>query len=266
MTSADIHVNRHDEIAHFQRMVDGRTPRFWFIQGDSGLGKSCLLDYLMDEVCAAKDIPYVLFDFKDATPTFIHLAVQTVHRVGVIPYTVTDRCLHDFGASGVTIDVRGVRAVAGRVDIGIDASSLGRLSREQMAAWHYRFAEALLADLPDAPAVLFFDTFEKASSETREWLIQVLLPLLAATRKRVAVVMAGQQTPPDERAWRRHLEHTRLTGLSTADWTDYAQRFATQHGRRPPNTDLLKSYHGFLQGKPRGMVDAVGYLCGSAAP
>ena len=167
MTSADIHVNRHDEIAHFRRMLARDAPRFWFIQGDSGLGKSCLLDYLMDEVCAAKDIPYVLFDFKDATPTFIHLAVQTVHRVGVIPYTVTDRCLHDFGASGVTIDVRGVRAVAGRVDIGIDASSLGRLSREQMAAWHYRFAEALLADLPDAPAVLFFDTFEKASSERK---------------------------------------------------------------------------------------------------
>ncbi|MGB3062530.1 MAG: hypothetical protein WBE17_22610 [Anaerolineae bacterium] len=265
MTSADIHVNRHDEIAHFRRMLARDAPRFWFIQGDSGVGKSGLLDYLMDEVCAANGTPSVVFDFKDASPTFIHLAVQTGHQVGVRPHIATERCLHDFGVSGVTVDVRGVRAVVGRVDIGIDASSLGRLSREQMAAWHYRFAEALLADLPDAPAVLFFDTFEKASSETREWLIQVLLPLLAATRKRVAVVMAGQQTPPDERAWRRHLEHTRLTGLSTADWTDYAQRYAEQHGRRPPNAEFIQSYHGFFQGKPRGMVDAVTHLCGSAA-
>ncbi|MBK9094902.1 MAG: hypothetical protein IPM84_19470 [Anaerolineae bacterium] len=107
MTSADIHVNRHDEIAHFRRMLARDAPRFWFIQGDSGVGKSGLLDYLMDEVCAANGTPSVVFDFKDASPTFIHLAVQTGHQVGVRPHIATERCLHDFGVSGVTVDVRG---------------------------------------------------------------------------------------------------------------------------------------------------------------
>lgn len=266
MTNADIHVNRHDEIAHFKRMIAGAAPRFWFIQGDSGLGKSCLLDYLMDEVCAANGTPSVLFDFKDATPTFVHLTVQTVHQVGIRPCAATGRCLAEFGASGVTVDVRGVRAVAGRVDIDIDGSSLGRLSPEQKAAWHYRFAEALLADLPDAPAVLFFDTFEKASLETQEWLAQALLPLLALTPKRVTVVVAGQETPPDSRAWRKHREHTRLTDLSTADWTDYAEQYARRIGRPGPEHAQLALLHGYLRGKPAGMVSAVHFLYGSAAP
>lgn len=266
MTNADIHVNRHDEIAHFRRMVNGQAPRVWLIEGESGAGKSGLLDYLMDEVCAAQGIPYVLFDFKDATPTFIHLAVQTVHRVGVIPCTATDRCLHDFGAIGVTVDVRGVRAVAGRVDIDIDGSSLGRLSREQMAVWHNRFAEALVADLPETLAVLFFDTFEKASIETQEWIVQALLPLLANAAPRLAVVVAGQQVPVSPRTWRRQHEHTCLAGLSTADWTDFAEQYARRIGRPRPDHAQLALLHGYLQGKPAGMVTAVTYLCGSAVP
>ena len=155
--------------------------------------------------------------------------------------------------------------MAGRVDIDIDGSSLGRLSREQTAVWHNRFAEALVADLPNAAAVLFFDTFEKAGIETQEWIVQALLPLLVNSALGLTMVLAGQKIPALTRAWRHQHEHTRLTGLSTADWTDYAEQYAKRHGRPRPEASQLALLHGFLSGKPRGMVDAVAHLCGSSA-
>lgn len=267
MTYADIHINRHDEIAHFQRMLAGQAPPVWLIEGDSGAGKSYLLDYLMDDICTAGGVPYVLFDFKDSTPTFVHLTVQTVYRLGHGQRIELERCLHEFSLNGVTVEVSAVRAIAGgHVNIGVDAASLGKLSPSQLAVWHNRFAEALMADIPTQPAVLFVDTFEKANVETREWLVQTLMPLLPDARGGLLTVIAGQQAPVLTRSWRaHHVTHTRLTGLSTGDWVEYAERFAARQGKTPPEVGFVRSYHGFFQGKPRAMVDAIGYLCGSGA-
>lgn len=265
MTYADIHINRHDEIAHFQRMLAGQAPPVWLIEGDSGAGKSYLLDYLMDDICTAGGVPYVLFDFKDSTPTFVHLTVQTVYRLGHGQRIELERCLHEFSLNGVTVEVSAVRAVAGgHVNIGVDAASLGKLSPSRLAVWHNRFAEALMADIPTQPAVLFVDTFEKANVETREWLVQTLLPLLPNARGRLLTVITGQQVPVLARGLRpHHLHHTNLTGLTTADWIEYAQRVAARQGTAFPDAAFVMSYHGFFHGKPRSMVDAVAYLCRS---
>ena len=100
-----------------------------------------------------------------------------------------------------------------------------------------------MADLPNAAAVLFFDTFEKAGIETQEWIVQALLPLLVNSALGLTMVLAGQKIPALTRAWRHQHEHTRLTGLSTADWTDYAEQYAKRHGRPRPEASQLALLH-----------------------
>jgi hypothetical protein len=84
---------------------------------------------------------------------------------------------------------------------------------------------AVIQDLRQVgkPVLLMFDTYEKASDDTRKWIENQLLPRLPAG---VAVVIAGQAVP--ERAkqpWANLADHVQLQPIQkAADWLEYGQR------------------------------------------
>ena len=209
-------VDRTGELARFQRMLAGETPRRILCILERGeQGKSYFLLRLFRECEQQRPpVPVVLLDFDqhksdltdcfsvarqvrrhlddERTPAICACEEAIFHGVPrVFPPDTGDSGV-DFGKSddftGATI-----RNVAGHNLYQIGSISTGSPTPEQVAQQREELGRALRDDLARLDrAVVLVDTFEHASEETRSWLERWLFEPLRSQLCHVILVVAGR--------------------------------------------------------------------------
>jgi len=209
-------VDRTQELARFQRMLAGESPRRILCILERGeQGKSYFLLRLFHE-CGQQctPVPVVLLDFdqrkSDLTDCF-SVARQVRRHLGDERTPAICACeeaiFHgvpwvfppDTGDSGVDFgksdDFTGatIRNVAGHNLYQIGSISTGSPTPEQVAQQREELGRALRDDLARlGRAVVLVDTFEHASEETRSWLERWLFEPLRSQLRHVILVVAGR--------------------------------------------------------------------------
>jgi hypothetical protein len=222
-------VDRQTELARFTELLDsGANPAtsILLVNDESGQGKSSLLKVFNDH-CQVGGIPTAHIDLKGGSLTPIDI-LRTV-LTDLRPLTL-NRCSsllnNPHSSHSPPIQIRDNTGI-GTTDTYIQATSS---SIEEQKQWWASGAQALLDDFSEisksAPKrfVLIFDTYEKASPETKDWISNHLLRM--ATPRRVSclcIVLAGKETPSPTSEWEHYYQMLDLEPLQLEHWLDYAK-------------------------------------------
>jgi len=227
-------VDRHTELAKFTELIDStRNPStsILLVNDASGQGKSCLLR-VFGEHCRSDGIPTAHIDLKGGslTPIDILRTVQTDVRPLIL-----DRCNsilnnpHGYDSPSIQITDN---AGFGKTEYSIQQTYVqGRsLSIEDQKQWWANGAQALLDDFSEISKsaskrfVLLFDTYEKASPETRDWISNHLLRMATPLRiSCLCIVLAGKETPVPTSEWEHYYQMLDLEPLQLEHWIAYAK-------------------------------------------
>jgi hypothetical protein len=139
-----------------------------------------------------------------------------------------------------------------RLDLGSQI-----LKESFFASGANRFYE-VIADLQRVaqPVVLFFDTYQEASTSSQTWIEAQLLPRLDRAPG-VVVVISGQRVPDhDKSAWRSLVAFRELLPITSAEaWLEYA-RHKWEDVDVPLNPDYVGALTLATRGHP-GQMDAL---------
>ncbi len=247
------YVDHHPPRQTFRAALEGKNPRVPTIRAASGKGKSRLIGDLRQE-CKMRGVPVTLLDFRTmrASDTFTVLGLVR-YFMRALSFPAYDAALSEYLQSptpGVTLE-----------NVTLTASNLGDitagdLNRRRVIA--DRLTDALLRDLETCCAsrrvALLIDTFEQAAPEVQDWLGRHVLPGACDDVEGLALVIAGQETPPVEPAhWPQVYRHFDLPdGLDWNDWVEYAQAIGawTSLGE-----SQLRRYYTYYKGDPKRMCD-----------
>src|SRR5688572_19225320 len=185
-------VDRQTELARFTDLVDSaRNPStsILLVKDESGQGKSSLLR-AFSEHCHSDGIPVAHIDLKGGslTPIDILRTVQTDLRPLIL-----ERCNSilnkSFAANSPSVQIMDNTGV-GKTEYSIKQTYIQARSSsiEEQRQWWANGAQALLEDFSAISSsiskrfVILFDTYEKASLETREWIANHLLRMATPLR------------------------------------------------------------------------------------
>jgi tetratricopeptide (TPR) repeat protein len=178
------------------------TKNTFYVQGDGGIGKTWLLQRLMEEYRGSSDlrIPGELIDFYDTknrrVSGLMRTIVQQLGEQHFTAYKVAEREFEDARAHGLSGD------------------ALDALQRRK----ERQFVSDCRSVAKDKRPVLFLDTFELVQKESVEsWLLNTLTPQL----REFTFAIASRQsldTPPD------HVEMVKLKGLDLGEVKEYFRR------------------------------------------
>lgn len=184
------------------------------LRGQSGSGKSSLVDYCLDQVPDSM-LP-LHFDFKSSALSVPEILDQTSERLGRTALPTFQRQFAEYSA--IPIEVRENRQQGWGNQINVDVRQFALPDRDQQRTLLTR---AWFDDMNrlQPQLLLAFDTFEKASTDVRDWFGSAFL-LRVARCPHLRIVVAGQEVPGiNQRDLRRcSLQHD-LYGVEKAkDW------------------------------------------------
>jgi hypothetical protein len=270
-------VDRRTEMSRFCAMLDGNDKLITVIWGEGGLGKSSLLARMVHETAQRglrkaevvwtntrkhdylgvmrkirDDLGVEAFKPFTDLVNFFTVPQYTLKIVAPGPISVA----HQAQISNSTVgDIAGV--IIKDSMIVIPRSDLGVPETERMLQLTTRFIECLHACCAQGPVVLFFDTVEKMSVETHDWLWGELLAAVQDGRlPGVRCVLCGQTPPELEREMSRIVELAELHPLALDDVVEYLGRRGVKESDREVAAKFLLLS---TKGKPlevATMVDA----------
>jgi hypothetical protein len=147
-----------------------------------------------------------------------------------------------------------------RPEIVIDTDTVGLSFNEQQQQWA-NGVEALCDDLMELAnssvlrnCVFLFDTFDKASTETKILITDHLLPMAIPNRVScLVVVLAGKVVPKPTAEWGQHHDKLPLGPLQLQDWWKYTKL----RGANLPYGSVKVLYNRFGS-QPSEMVNRIG--------
>lgn len=242
-------VDRTEEMARFQRMLESDDKHIMVVWGGPGLGKTSLRLRMVHE-CAQRKLRKAEVECGGFRTTG-YLAIMRKIRddVGVEYFNAFSdyaNFLTDPNYKpqiSLNINVEGAMAVAGQAQI--TNASVGDIAgvvikdnmlvlprtdiavpeEERMIRLTDRFIEGLGAALRDGPVVVFLDGVEKIDPDTQRWLWEELLMAVRDGRLAGAkVVLCGQTQPELDRDWRMLVEEAELRPLSLEHIEAYLEK------------------------------------------
>jgi hypothetical protein len=232
-------VDRDDELEVFITSLTSppqQAPSILLIRDRSGQGKTRLLE-LYKKHCRDHHFPVTLVNFINSSrdPLGVLRVIQTeLRQQHPLP-----RC----AAALQTIPM-----------------NMAGLSLDQQKQWWDTGAQALLEDLSELERspqqkrfVFLFDTFEKAKSDTKTWIIDHMLGM--ATPDRVScmvVVLAGREVPDPIGEWEPYCSPLVLQPLQPEDWIEYAKRVNAEI-----EPEKIRLYYKNKQGNPAEMANMI---------
>jgi GTPase SAR1 family protein len=210
-----IPANYGDEQRLYQELL-GIEPesRILLFRGDSGTGKSTLLEYYLHQLPLPPRMRRIVVDFKGGAVNLAKLFNEIGREVGWAHLPQFQAKLDGLeGGRSITIDSNTMLGIGNRINV--------LLSPEDATTREYRLAAlsaALLDDLSIMPdgILLVLDTYEQAAASTKEWIESYLLDCLDKLPG-LRVLIAGQSVPEPTLRWRR-LQQTRdLRGVREPD-------------------------------------------------
>ena len=241
--------NYEAEQALFAEVVSSdREPNILLVQGESGSGKSHLIEYGLSTV---QDMPSALIKLQgggdaipavftnmggrrgwEKLPRFTHTVANLLEAPGSVDDPVWQMGMH-----------RHLRQIGQLGDLQ------SRLSRYQLLsdAW---FADA--RELEE-PFLLAVDAYEKASTVFDRWFSNDFLIGVANSRK-MRVVVAGQRVPQTQAAWSFCASLQELAGIHEAEeWLAWAEKA----GYQVPSLEVLAGVVLALDGNPSQIINVI---------
>lgn len=241
--------NYEAERALFEELIRSNAePNILLFQGESGSGKSHLLDYC---VRSASAIPSVLIKLQgggDTVPTlFTRLGSEkgwprlpNFSRTVATLLEQTDKVEDPIWQMGMHRHLREISQIS-------DPNS--RLARYQLLADAW-FADALNFE---RPFLIALDSYENSSTLFDQWFRHEFL-VGAANSHRTKVLVGGQKVPARDEAWSFCASIRELKGIQEAEaW----MKWAGAAGYQVPSLEYLSGVVGALQGNPSQIIQFI---------
>jgi GTPase SAR1 family protein len=220
---AFIPANYGDEQCLYQELLRVEPEsRILLFRGDSGTGKTTLLEHCLHQLPFPMKMCRIIVDFKGGAVNLAKLFNEIGREIGWASLPQFQARMDGLeGPRTVTIDHNPMYGIGNRINV--------LLSPEDPMTREYRLAalsEALLGDLSIVPdgILLVLDSYEQATAGTKEWIEGYLLNWLDKLLQ-LRVLIAGKSVPAPTLSWRR-LQRTRhLRGVREAkQWLEVVRR------------------------------------------
>jgi hypothetical protein len=183
-----------DYVTERQAVFDLFQPecdcRIVLLRGGSGSGKTTLLAHCQEQTPAS--VFHLPIQLRGSTVT----AAEVFYRAG--RHLTWDRLPHFTGyvaemqgGAGVKVDRNFLAGIGNHINVALHAEQPLERDHRRVALTEAWFDD--LADLP-RPFLVFFDTYETATAEMKEWISGPFLAR-AVQVDRLRVVIAGQEVP-----------------------------------------------------------------------
>ena len=244
--------NYQEEQTLFSTLVQDDTgPHILLLQGESGSGKSYLIEHCLN---LAPDIPSHLLKLQskgDLIPT-VFTGMGGRHGWEHLPY-FSRRVANLLEVPGQAEDPVWQRGMHRHLrEIGKLGDVESRLSRYQLLsdAW---FADA---EQFETPFLLAIDGYEAASTVFDRWFRRDFLMGVAYSRH-MRVVVAGQSVPEQQEGWGFCASLQELAGIDRAkEWLAWAEAA----GYQVPSLDWLAGVVAALKGNPSQINEMIKQL------
>ena len=239
--------NYKKEQEQFQALLDPQNPqRILMFQGESGAGKTRLLEHCMSQVPA--HISYLSIQMRGQDTTELDVFYRFGRRIGwdLLPTFV--RQVAKFSSNP---DAH--KDITWRYELRQHLQTIMYLeSLVKQKKILEMLTDALFADLHrfQTPCLLVFDTYEKATPELDKWFSHQFLTSVADTNN-VYVLIAGTELPIQSADWGYCCSYHELRGILDAEaWLPVAQAM----GRKFPSIDYLAGVCDVLKGNPHKIL------------
>lgn len=249
--------NYVNEQKSFRKLItDNSLQRILIFQGDSGVGKSSLLNHCLDQIAIDK-VPVIkleIYDVHDAIPMLFYLmSIQLigdreegwqlfdtfVHKVGQLTNTPSDERTGRW--------LRGLRRYLIQLNVETQSADARRSLYTELAEAWFDDAEKL-----DMPFVLALDTYEQATTAFDQWFSQEFLTYVADSSM-IRVLLAGQTAPNLDSSLHFCTHVVELQGVhETIAWLEISKAL----GREIP-AELLGSMCQVLNGNPSQIMGII---------
>ena len=241
--------NYKQEQAHFNAFVQSdKEPNILLFQGESGSGKSSLIEHCLSLVPQMPSLMMKLDGGGDAIPTlFTNMGSrQGWENLPNFTHTVAN-LLETPSKAGNRIWQMGMYRHLREIGQLSDVES--RLSRYQLLsdAW---FADSIQFE---TPFLLAIDTYEKKTTLFDRWFSHDFL-VGTAMSKRMRVVVGGQSVPVTQTGWGFCASLQELEGIHEAEaWLVWAE----QVGYQIPSLEILAGAVLALDGNPSKIIEVI---------
>lgn len=278
-------VSRDEQIQIFKAMLNGVSRnRILILAGDSGLGKTWLIDRLVHE-CEVQSVMWrsLTFNKETGAPSYVDILWSTCNLIGSSHFSQFEQALDEYQSPTYRLELE-TSGHMPTIVVGSDSELhrpvFGDIAGISVSNPRFHSASPDLAALPIQEEltdlfvrgltgscdgncfVWFFDDCDYASDRTKFWLWEVLLPSVTRCAQNLIVVMTRNNSESLDRRWRYVAEVQMLHPFSVEEIRSYL----TARGLSETNRDLVNMSFAATEGHPRTLgklVDA--YLDVSAS-
>lgn len=205
--------NCKKEIELFRQLsVDDLTQqRIVLFHGESGFGKTTLLNHCIHHVPIPSQINKIVFNFKHISlPLLLNSIGRVIGWENLPHFEAKFKAINKHASAPVNIN-RNLLVGRNQINVFLHSNFSYELAE---------LSEALFLDfeLLQNPVLFIIDTYEKASEEVKEWIEAYLLNWIASLRN-LRVVIAGQTIPEETILWKQFSTTINLCGIpQEKDW------------------------------------------------
>lgn len=233
----------------FQKLVTNEDgPNILMFQGESGSGKSRLIEYCLVQASNLPTARLKLENGGESIPNLFNLMGTKVGRqhLPIFSETIAELVGEPVEEKDALWQIKLRRHLR---EIGKISDLETRRERYQILtdAW---FADALSFH---QPMVLAVDTYEKSSSEFDGWFRDEFLYGVAQSAK-MRVLVGGQSLPQTLEDWDAHAQLHEIKGVTDAEaWILWGE----QQGLEIPSTEMMAGICLALKGNPSAIVETL---------
>lgn len=225
-----------------QLLDDNGRLRILMLQGESGTGKTCLLENCLANVPPQMHALSVQLRGKDTSVAEIFNRLG--RRIGWQKLPKLSTQLSTFAGDDA---INWQSNVSKQLRTALQLPDLNRRRQNIIDV-----TDALFTDVQNlaTPTLLAIDTYEQATTELDNWFNAQFLPWIADT-DRVRVLVAGQKVPQISSDFRHCASRYELKGIADAEaWLPIAQAL----GHEIPSIDFLAGVCAAFQGNPSNIL------------
>jgi hypothetical protein len=209
--------NYEEEKNLFAELVaSDREPNILLLRGESGSGKSHLIDHFLDSIDDILSVYLPLGSSGNAVPGIFSKIGRRLSWENLPRFS--DRVVDILQRGDDEID---------RVSLHRFLPEIGRLGDMESRLTHFQIlTDAFFADVQqlDQPLLLAFDAYEKVSTQLDQWLQSELLTGVAETGA-LRILVGGQNVPHPDEKWGYAAEYRELSGITDVNaWLIWAAR------------------------------------------
>lgn len=250
--------NYQNEQAQFQELLDPiSAQRILMFQGESGSGKSRLLEWCVEQV--PSHMRYLSVQLRGSDTTAAHILYRLGRKIGWERLNTFTQHIATLVQKPKTNDHHLFLEIRSHLNDLLQKTEPELRKQHQASLTDAWFADVMTFR---SPLLLILDTYEQRTTELDQWFNQHFLPWVADTSS-VRVLVAGQSVPEQSSDWRHCCNTHELIGVHDARaWLPIAHAM----GRKVTSLDYLAGACAMAKGNPSQILNFIRLLPKIAQP